>query len=161
MTPERMKEIRIAARILSSVSDSEWEEILVVKSKKNNGSDSKISNSVEEKINERITNVIIGLGIPAHIRGYRYFKEAIFIYMTTQNPEKLSVTKQIYPVIAKKFETTSSRVERALRHAIEVAWSRGDIDIQNEIFGYTIDPKKGHPTNSEAIATIADYLKRN
>ena len=101
------------------------------------------------------------LNISPNKSGYKYFKEAIFIYMTNQNTEKLSMTKQVYPIIAKKFETTSSRVERALRHAIEVAWSRGDIDIQNEIFGYTIDPKKGHPTNSEAVATIADYLKRN
>ena len=159
MTPERMKEIRKAVGILSELSDLEWEEILAIEAKRIDKSETTVGSSKEEKIRKRISKLTLEIGIPAHIMGYRYFQEAVFIYMTTENPEKMSMTKMLYPTIAKKFETTPSRVERALRHAIDVAWSRGDIDVHNEIFGYTIDSMKGRPNNSEAIATIAYYLK--
>ncbi|WP_095177805.1 sporulation transcription factor Spo0A [Clostridium cochlearium] len=105
-----------------------------------------------------ITNVIHEIGVPAHIKGYMYLREAIT--MVVKDMELLSaVTKELYPSIAKKYNTTASRVERAIRHAIEVAWSRGQIDTINKIFGYTIHNDKGKPTNSEFIAMVADKLR--
>ncbi|MBP0989679.1 MAG: sporulation transcription factor Spo0A, partial [Oscillospiraceae bacterium] len=94
----------------------------------------------------------------AHIKGYQYLREAIIL--STEDPEIInSVTKILYPTIAKKNSTTSSRVERAIRHAIEVAWDRGDIDVLNSYFGYTVQNSRGKPTNSEFIAMIADRLR--
>ncbi|MHC1682579.1 MAG: sporulation transcription factor Spo0A [Clostridiaceae bacterium] len=105
-----------------------------------------------------ITSIIHEIGVPAHIKGYMYLREAIS--MVVNNIELLSaVTKELYPSIAKKFNTTSSRVERAIRHAIEVAWSRGQVETINKLFGYTIHNAKGKPTNSEFIAMIADKLR--
>jgi len=105
-----------------------------------------------------ITNIIHEIGVPAHIKGYLYLREAIT--MVVENIELLSaVTKELYPSIAKKFNTTSSRVERAIRHAIEVAWSRGKVDTINNLFGYTVHNDKGKPTNSEFIAMVADKLR--
>ena len=105
-----------------------------------------------------ITNIIHEIGVPAHIKGYMYLREAIS--MVVDNIELLSaVTKELYPSIAKKYNTTASRVERAIRHAIEVAWSRGQVDTINKLFGYTIHNGKGKPTNSEFIAMIADKLR--
>lgn len=105
-----------------------------------------------------ITNIIHEIGVPAHIKGYLYLREAIS--MVVENTGLLSaVTKELYPTIAKKFNTTSSRVERAIRHAIEVAWSRGKVDTINNLFGYTINNHRGKPTNSEFIAMIADKLR--
>ena len=105
-----------------------------------------------------ITNIIHEIGVPAHIKGYLYLREAIS--MVVENIGLLSaVTKELYPSIAKKFNTTSSRVERAIRHAIEVAWSRGKVDTINNLFGYTINNHRGKPTNSEFIAMVADKLR--
>ncbi|KAJ51467.1 two-component system response regulator (stage 0 sporulation protein A) [Clostridium tetanomorphum] len=105
-----------------------------------------------------ITNIIHEIGVPAHIKGYMYLREAIT--MVVNDMELLSaVTKELYPSIAKKYNTTASRVERAIRHAIEVAWSRGQVDTINRIFGYTIHNDKGKPTNSEFIAMVADKLR--
>lgn len=105
-----------------------------------------------------ITNIIHEIGIPAHIKGYFYLREAI--YMVINNVDLLSaVTKILYPSIAAKFNTTPSRVERAIRHAIEVAWNRGCIETINNLFGYTIPKDKGKPTNSEFIAMISDKLR--
>ncbi len=105
-----------------------------------------------------ITSIIHEIGVPAHIKGYMYLREAIT--MVVNDMELLSaVTKELYPSIAKKYNTTASRVERAIRHAIEVAWSRGQIDAINRIFGYTVHGEKGKPTNSEFIAIIADKLR--
>lgn len=105
-----------------------------------------------------ITNIIHEIGVPAHIKGYLYLREAIT--MVVNDVELLSaVTKELYPSIAKKYNTTASRVERAIRHAIEVAWSRGQVDAINRIFGYTIHTDKGKPTNSEFIAMVADKLR--
>ncbi|HBE9707111.1 TPA: sporulation transcription factor Spo0A [Clostridioides difficile] len=109
-------------------------------------------------IETEITNIIHEIGIPAHIKGYLYLREAI--KMVIDNVELLgAVTKELYPSIAKKFNTTPSRVERAIRHAIEVAWSRGKVDTINQLFGYTVHNTKGKPTNSEFIAMIADKLR--
>ncbi|MCM1256677.1 MAG: sporulation transcription factor Spo0A [Roseburia sp.] len=105
-----------------------------------------------------VTNIIHEIGVPAHIKGYQYLREAIM--MSVDDIEMLnSITKILYPTIAKKFQTTPSRVERAIRHAIEVAWSRGKMDTIDELFGYTIHNGKGKPTNSEFIALIADKIR--
>ncbi|MEN8434340.1 sporulation transcription factor Spo0A [Clostridium septicum] len=105
-----------------------------------------------------ITNIIHEIGVPAHIKGYMYLREAIT--MVVNDMELLSaVTKELYPSISKKYNTTASRVERAIRHAIEVAWGRGQIEAINKLFGYTIHNDKGKPTNSEFIAIIADKLR--
>lgn len=105
-----------------------------------------------------VTEFIHELGVPAHIKGYQYVRTAIM--MVVENMELLNyITKQLYPVIAKKYSTTSSRVERAIRHSIEVAWSRGRPETMNQIFGYTIDTGKGKPTNSEFIAMVADRIR--
>ncbi len=98
------------------------------------------------------------IGVPAHIKGYQYLREAIM--MSVQDMEMLnSITKVLYPSIAKKYQTTPSRVERAIRHAIEVAWSRGRMETLDALFGYTINTGKGKPTNSEFIALITDKLR--
>ena len=105
-----------------------------------------------------VTEIIHQIGVPAHIKGYHYLREAII--MSVNDPDIInSVTKQLYPAVAKSFSTTSSRVERAIRHAIEVAWDRGDVDVLNSYFGYTIHNTKGKPTNSEFIAMISDRLR--
>ena len=105
-----------------------------------------------------ITNIIHEIGVPAHIKGYMYLREAIT--MVVNDMELLSaVTKELYPSIAKKYKTTASRVERAIRHVIEVAWGRGQIEAINKLFGYTVHNDKGKPTNSEFIAIIADKLR--
>lgn len=105
-----------------------------------------------------VTNVIHEIGVPAHIKGYQYLRDAIM--MSVNDSEVLnSITKVLYPTIAKKHKTTPSRVERAIRHAIEVAWSRGKMDTIDELFGYTISYGKGKPTNSEFVALIADKIR--
>lgn len=106
----------------------------------------------------KVTGIPHEIGVPAHIRGYHYMREAII--MSVNDMDVLNyITKELYPAIAKKCNTTPSRVERAIRHAIEVAWSRGKIDAIDELFGYTINNHKGKPTNSEFIALIADRLR--
>ena len=105
-----------------------------------------------------VSQIMHQIGVPAHIRGYQYLREAIIL--SVNNSEMISsVTKILYPTVAKTFKTTPSRVERAIRHAIEVAWDRGDVDILSSYFGYTIQNERGKPTNSEFIAMISDNLK--
>ena len=112
----------------------------------------------EKNLEALVTNVIHEVGVPAHIKGYQYLREAIM--MVVNDIEIINqITKQLYPDIAKTFGTTPSRVERAIRHAIEVAWSRGQLDAVDGIFGYTVSASKGKPTNSEFIAMIADKLR--
>lgn len=106
----------------------------------------------------QVTKIIHQIGVPAHIKGYQYLRTAIL--MTIEDNDIInSVTKILYPTVAKKYQTTTSRVERAIRHAIEVAWDRGDVDTLNSYFGYTIQNNRGKPTNSEFIAMIADNLR--
>lgn len=105
-----------------------------------------------------VTKIFHQIGVPAHIKGYHYLREAIMLAIKDIDIIN-SITKQLYPTVAKKYETTSSRVERAIRHAIEVAWDRGDVDILNSYFGYTIHNSRGKPTNSEFIAMIADKMR--
>lgn len=105
-----------------------------------------------------VTDMIHEIGVPAHIKGYQYLREAIM--MSVEDPDMLgSITKVLYPTIAKRYQTTSSRVERAIRHAIEVAWNRGKMETLDNLFGYTISTGKGKPTNSEFIALIADRIR--
>lgn len=111
----------------------------------------------EPNLEAVVTDVLHEIGVPAHIKGYQYLREAIV--MTINDMDTInSVTKVLYPEVAKKFDTTPSRVERAIRHAIEVAWDRGDIETLQKFFGYTVSNVKGKPTNSEFIAMIADCL---
>lgn len=106
----------------------------------------------------QVTDILHQIGVPAHIKGYNYLRDSII--MSVNTPEIINaVTKKLYPAVAKKYETTSSRVERAIRHAIEVAWDRGDVEILNSYFGYTIHNDRGKPTNSEFIAMISDKLR--
>ena len=112
----------------------------------------------EENLEDRVTNMIHEIGIPAHIKGYHYLRDAIM--MAVEDMDVLNaITKILYPTVAKRHQTTSSRVERAIRHAIEVAWSRGKIDILDKLFGYTVSNGKGKPTNSEFIALVADTIR--
>ena len=112
----------------------------------------------QENLEALVTNVIHEVGVPAHIKGYQYLREAIM--MVIRDTEVINqITKQLYPEIAGKYHTTPSRVERAIRHAIEVAWGRGQADTVENIFGYTVSANRGKPTNSEFIAMIADKLR--
>ncbi len=114
-------------------------------------------NERRNKIERRVTDIIHEIGVPAHIKGYQYVRESIV--MAVLDMEVLeSITKRLYPDVAKKYSTSPSRVERAIRHAVEVAWDRGDVDVLNRYFGYTVACSKGKPTNSEFIAMIADKL---
>lgn len=109
-------------------------------------------------IEAQVTQIIHQIGVPAHIKGYQYLRTAILLTVSDSDIIN-SVTKILYPSVAKKYSTTTSRVERAIRHAIEVAWDRGDVDTLNSYFGYTIQNNRGKPTNSEFIAMIADNLR--
>lgn len=114
--------------------------------------------SDSQNLEMTVTSVLHKIGVPAHIKGYQYVREAICLAVS--DPEIMSsVTKILYPTVAKHFSTTSSRVERAIRHAIEVAWDRGDVDVLNSYFGYTVQNERGKPTNSEFIAMIADKMR--
>ena len=113
---------------------------------------------IERNLESDVTNIIHEIGVPAHIKGYQYLRDAIM--MSVNDGEMLnSITKLLYPSIAKRHKTTPSRVERAIRHAIEVAWSRGKMDTIDELFGYTVNNGKGKPTNSEFVALIADKIR--
>ncbi|MFI3170937.1 MAG: sporulation transcription factor Spo0A [Eubacteriales bacterium] len=114
--------------------------------------------NLEEQLEKYVTTMLHEIGIPAHIKGYHYLRDAIL--MAVDDIDVLNaITKVLYPTVAKKNQTTASRVERAIRHAIEVAWSRGKLDTIDELFGYTISTGKGKPTNSEFIALIADTIR--
>lgn len=111
----------------------------------------------DRALERQVTAIIHDIGVPAHIKGYQYLREAI--RLTVEDMDSINaVTKILYPAVAKKFGTTASRVERAIRHAIEVAWDRGDLEVLQKYFGYTVSNAKGKPTNSEFIAMIADRI---
>ena len=119
---------------------------------------STVQRKQEYNLETRVTDMIHEIGIPAHIKGYHYLRDAII--MAVDDMDVLNaITKVLYPTIAKMHQTTASRVERAIRHAIEVAWSRGKLDTLDELFGYTVSNGKGNPTNSEFIALIADTIR--
>lgn len=112
----------------------------------------------QKSLEVEVTNIMHEIGVPAHIKGYQYLRDAIMMVVKDLDIIN-SITKQLYPTIAREYNTTPSRVERAIRHAIEVAWSRGQVDAINSLFGYTVHGGKGKPTNSEFIAMIADKLR--
>ncbi len=116
------------------------------------------SDVVDGGMHITITKLLHSLGIPSHIKGYQYIRESI--YLMYENPNLIGgITKELYPEIAAKYNTTASRVERAIRHAIEVSWNRGDYDLMEEIFGHSVDYDRAKPTNSEFIATLSDKLR--
>lgn len=122
------------------------------------GNQNSYINRREESLESKVTNIIHDVGVPAHIKGYQYLRDGII--MAVEDIEVINqITKQLYPDLAKKYHTTASRVERAIRHAIEVAWGRGQLEIVESIFGYTVNANKGKPTNSEFIAMISDKLR--
>ena len=130
--------------------------LMKLRSGEKSGSYTKLSDLPD--MEAQVTKIIHQIGVPAHIKGYQYLRCAIL--MAIDDEEIInSVTKVLYPSVAKKYQTTTSRVERAIRHAIEVAWDRGDVDTLNSYFGYTIQNSRGKPTNSEFIAMIADNLR--
>ena len=144
-------------------ADKEFQIMITVPSAKS-GNAVKASRDLQKQelvirdLEQDVTNMIHEIGVPAHIKGYQYLREAIM--MSVEDPGMISsITKILYPTIAKRFQTTPSRVERAIRHAIEVAWSRGRMETLDALFGYTIDTGKGKPTNSEFIALIADRIR--
>lgn len=117
-----------------------------------------VKTTAEPDLEIIVSDIMHQIGVPAHIKGYQYLRTAI-IYAVTDGEMLNSITKKLYPTVAKQYQTTSSRVERAIRHAIEVAWDRGDIDVLSSYFGYTVQNSRGKPTNSEFIAMIADKLR--
>ena len=142
-------------------TDKEFQIMITVPSGRDGKSETKEeyqSEPVKRDLEKDVTDMIHEIGVPAHIKGYQYLREAIM--MSVEDMDMLnSITKLLYPTIAKKFQTTPSRVERAIRHAIEVAWSRGRMETLEALFGYTINTGKGKPTNSEFIALIADKIR--
>lgn len=141
------KEFQIMITVPSAIQKEKRAEIPIVQIPKE-----------PHDLEKEVTDMIHDIGVPAHIKGYQYLREAII--MSVQDPLMISsVTKILYPTIAKKFQTTPSRVERAIRHAIEVAWSRGKMETLDQLFGYTINTGKGKPTNSEFIALISDKIR--
>lgn len=141
-------------------ADKEFQIMITVPSTKSAAAAEKKEQKevVIRDLEQDVTNMIHEIGVPAHIKGYQYLREAIM--MSVEDPAMISsITKILYPTIAKRFQTTPSRVERAIRHAIEVAWSRGRMETLDALFGYTIDTGKGKPTNSEFIALIADRIR--
>lgn len=142
--------------------DKEFQIMITVPSTKTdsirNAQEQPKQKEVIRDLEKDVTDMIHEIGVPAHIKGYQYLREAIM--MSVDDPGMISsITKILYPTIAKRFQTTPSRVERAIRHAIEVAWSRGRMETLDALFGYTIDTGKGKPTNSEFIALIADRIR--
>ena len=126
--------------------------------KRNDELSSQVPYIREGDLENRVTNLLHEIGIPAHIKGYHYLRDSII--MAVQDMDVLNaITKVLYPTVAKRYHTTSSRVERAIRHAIEVAWNRGKLDTLDELFGYTVSTGKGKPTNSEFVALIADTIQ--
>ena len=153
-----LKRIRQAIKSREQMANSQSVDTLENFSLTNSQSFNKLPPINPENLETIITNVIHEIGVPAHIKGYNYLREAITLCI--QDKEFInSITKMLYPTVARNYQTTSSRVERAIRHAIEVAWSRGREEILNSIFGYTIDTNKGKPTNGEFIAMISDSIR--
>lgn len=117
-----------------------------------------IANMNEADLERYVTRIMLDMGIPAHLKGYHYLREAIIL--SGKDMEAVSsVTKLLYPTVAKRFKTTDQKVERAIRNAIEVSWTRGNVDTFEELFGYSVGTGKGRPTNSEYIARIADKIR--
>jgi len=160
-TKDNDKVYKILGDLMSS--DKEFQIMITVPSTNSSTAQLQAAEAVKapqivRDLEQDVTNIIHEIGVPAHIKGYQYLREAIM--MSVEDPAMISsITKILYPTIAKRFQTTPSRVERAIRHAIEVAWSRGRMETLDALFGYTINTGKGKPTNSEFIALIADKIR--
>ena len=160
-TKDNDKVYRMLNELMSA--DKEFQIMITVPGGKKSPATVKAYQETAEKIEEHdlekdVTDIIHEIGVPAHIKGYQYLREAIGIIF--ERPETIGgITKELYPELATKFDTTVSRVERAIRHAIEVSWNRGNIDLMEEIFGHSVDIDKAKPTNSEFVVTIADKLR--
>lgn len=160
VTRDNEKVYQILNNLMSG--DREFQIMITVPSGRQDTAYARIPDTEQEAdahgLEREVTNMIHEIGVPAHIKGYQYLREAIM--MSVEDVEMLgSITKILYPTIAAKYQTTPSRVERAIRHAIEVAWSRGKMETLDALFGYTINTGKGKPTNSEFIALIADKIR--
>lgn len=154
LTKDKEFQIMITVPAGSKLTDSDNS---LVQKKTDSRSELSLKENVHD-LEKDVTDMIHEIGVPAHIKGYQYLREAIM--MSVEDIEMLnSITKILYPSLAKKYQTTPSRVERAIRHAIEVAWSRGKMETLDSLFGYTINIGKGKPTNSEFIALIADKIR--
>ena len=130
----------------------------ILESSKRDDKENRNINIYHNNLQISVTKILHELGVPSHIKGYQYIREGIILLYN--NPDMIGgITKELYPEIANKFDTTVSRVERAIRHAIEVSWNRGDWDLMEEIFGHSVDIDKAKPTNSEFIVTVADKLR--
>lgn len=157
---------KIADRLVLRILDLPYDERKVrevvedvMKSKKNDNYQKLVEKGTDSSMLEAVvTDIIHEIGVPAHIKGYQYLRSAILMAVNDMDILN-SITKQLYPSIAEEYGTTASRVERAIRHAIEVAWGRGSMDTINDLFGYTINAGRGKPTNSEFIALIADKIR--
>ncbi len=159
-TKDNEKLYKIIGQLMST--DKEFQIMITVPSGKKEiqakNSAEIVKRTEERDLEQDVTDMIHEIGVPAHIKGYQYLRESIMMAVE-DNSMLSSITKILYPTIAKKFGTTPSRVERAIRHAIEVAWSRGRMETLDALFGYTINTGKGKPTNSEFIALIADRIR--
>ena len=154
LTKDKEFQIMITVPAGSKLTDSDNS---LVQKKADSRSELSLGENAHD-LEKDVTDMIHEIGVPAHIKGYQYLREAIM--MSVEDIEMLnSITKILYPSIAKKYQTTPSRVERAIRHSIEVAWSRGKMETLDSLFGYTINIGKGKPTNSEFIALIADKIR--
>ena len=159
-TKDNEKIYKILGDLMSG--DKEFQIMITVPSGKNGSAHTgtqELQKTVDTRdLEQDVTDMIHEIGVPAHIKGYQYLREAIM--MSVDDPGMISsITKILYPTIAKRFQTTPSRVERAIRHAIEVAWSRGKLDTLDDLFGYTVSNGKGKPTNSEFIALLSDKIR--
>ena len=156
------REVMLAGADYYLLKPFEAEEVCrrihVLCSRPQNGGAGQSGSGTGGTLEMRVTDILHQIGVPAHIKGYQYLRDAIL--MAIEDDEVINaVTKRLYPAVAKKHATTSSRVERAIRHAIEVAWDRGDVDVLTSYFGYTIHSSRGKPTNSEFIAMISDKFR--
>lgn len=156
-----IKEVIRVLEDLRRIPDSEWEELMkILKSQTEKevvSTENPICKNLSTHYEGRVYQLLKELGIPASIKGYSYVRRAILL--SIENPEMIDkITRRLYPTIAKEFDTTPSRVERAIRHAIEISFNRGDQDKLHEIFGYSYSSLRGRPTNSEFIAEIVDHI---
>lgn len=163
MTKQKLGKIRDAIKVLAELPDEDWESFLkTIKGSCGNleVSEKKVESSAS--LEEKVALLIKKLGIPANIKGYTYLRSAIVFYMKHENPEKILITKELYPAIAEEHFTTPGKVERGIRHAVEVSCERVyNKGFHNQIFGDVANFKTGRPSNGEFIASIAEYLKAN
>lgn len=157
-----INKIREAVKVLSTLSDDEWRRIEQAISNKPKLKEERKAGAEQISYDEKekkVTEVLKMLGIPSNIKGYAYTRRAVLLVIDDSEKYISAMTKILYPSLAQEFKTTSSRVERAMRHAIEIAWERGNMEIQEKIFCYAVSPGRGKPTNSEFTACVAEYVK--